>query len=261
MKSVTKNSKLIYSFIIFLTAITVSNTIASEAISKPETLTTPKNQNETTPINTSQSSPKEEKNIPERVYSFNISSGLTTFSGNRGDAYEDKGPSLGLSFLYYFNKKMAIGIGTAYSKHYMLVNSPTRGFSQGAGLIEVSMLESFVLYRYYVNFDSTATNKFIQYTNPYLTTRAEFWNQTNKYVDLTNSPNDTHNSLGVALGGGFEFPIKVARSYIGIEALYHFVNFQDTYTQLYRPVDGSSEGYNDLTGNVMTLFASYVVGW
>ncbi|MBF0367273.1 MAG: hypothetical protein HQK50_16975 [Oligoflexia bacterium] len=197
-----------------------------------------------------------------RYYSFNISAGLTSFTGNRGIAYEDKHPSLGISLVYFMNFQMAFGLGAAYSKHYMMVNEPTKGFQLpgGAGLIEVNMFRSFFFYRYYL--DTSDLGTAITYSNPYAIARAEFWNQTSKFIDQTAVPNESSGAIGAALGLGLEFPIKLRESYIGVELLYHMVNFRDAYTQLYRPVkEGQGGGYSDLTGNIISTFLSYVVSW
>jgi len=46
-----------------------------------------------------------------------------------------------------------------------------------------------------------------------------------------------------------------------VEFLYHTVNFFDKYTQNYRPDTGSTGGFDDLSGNVFTLFLSYTINW
>lgn len=194
-----------------------------------------------------------------RFYSLNISGGMTTFTGNRGSAYQDKHPTLGLSLVYFMNFQMAFGIGGGYSKHYMILNEPTKGFNYGAGLIEINMFRSFIFYRYY--FDTADLGTAITYANPYVTARLEFWNQTKKYIDQIDYANDSNGAVGASAGAGMEFPVKIRESYVGVEGLYHVVNFRDAYTQLYRPIEGGSGGYNDLTGNIMSVMISYVVSW
>ncbi|MBF0363349.1 MAG: hypothetical protein HQK49_20170 [Oligoflexia bacterium] len=269
MNNLTKSRHLVL-IIIFLFLFSI-RVVASETTS--QTNTSPITQTTTTPSKiTENKENKIEKNINDqntskRSYSLNLSSGLTTFSGNRGLAYEDKYPSLGLSFFYFFNPQMAIGLGTAYSKHYMIVDIPTKAFNQpgGPGAIEVNMFEYFLSYRYYANTDAgtlKTLNQVLKYTNPYLTSRLEYWNQTNKYIDFPNTPSDSSGSFGVAFGGGLEFPIKTDSAYIGLEGLYHFVTFKDENTKLYQPIDGSEGGgYENLSGNVISLFASLVASW
>ncbi|MBF0208592.1 MAG: hypothetical protein HQK53_17090 [Oligoflexia bacterium] len=196
-----------------------------------------------------------------RFYSLGLSAGLTTFTGNRGRAYQDMKPALGLSLLYFMNFQMSFGIGAAYSKHYMMINDRTVGYDNegGAGLIEVNMFRSYVLYRYYL--DTADLGTAITYSNPYLTLRLEFWNQTNKFQDIQKETN-SNGALGVAFGGGMEFPVKIRESYVGVEALYHMINFRDTYTTEFRPAKkGGPGGFENLEGSVMSVFVSYVVSW
>ncbi|MBF0360724.1 MAG: hypothetical protein HQK49_06920 [Oligoflexia bacterium] len=196
-----------------------------------------------------------------RFYSFSTAAGVTTYTGNRGNAYEDKHPSLGVSLFYFLNFRMAFGLGVEYSKHYMLIDVPTKAFDQpgGPGAVEVNMFRTFFFYRYYI--DTAELGTAMTYANPFFSTRIEFWDQTDKFIDHADIPNASGGAIGAAFGIGLEFPIKFKESYLGVEALYHIVNFKDTYTQMYRPKDGEDGGYTDLTGNVMTTFISYVISW
>lgn len=195
-----------------------------------------------------------------RFYSLNLGAGMTTFTGNRGAAYEDRHPTLGLSLNYFLNFRTAFVLGFAYSKHYLVINDPVLGFrNRGPGLIEVNMFRTFFGMRYYL--DTFDLGTAITYSNPYIIGRMEFWNQTNKFVDSPNIPNDSNGAIGAAFGLGFEFPMELKQSYINVEILYHTVNFNDTYTQLYRPIEGSSGGYEDLRGAVFSTMISYTMSW
>ena len=198
-----------------------------------------------------------------RFYAFNIMTGITTFTGNRGQAYTDENPSLGASLLYFLNFTTAFGLGVGFSKHNFVVNVPTKlfNFEGGPGLVEVNMFRVFFFYRYYL--DTSDLGTAITYSNPYFTGRVEYWNQTNKYIDRTDIANDSNGALGLALGVGLEFPIEIKESYFGVEALYHFVNFNDTYTQDFRATNAEEEaqGIQDLRGDSITVFVSYVINW
>jgi hypothetical protein len=67
--------------------------------------------------------------------------------------------------------------------------------------------------------------------------------------------------VGASVGFGLEFPLEVKESYINFEFLAHTVNFKDSYTQLYRPVEGNTGGYDDLRGSVLSFILGYVVSW
>lgn len=196
-----------------------------------------------------------------RFYSVNFSAGMTTFTGNRGTAYLREPPSFGLSLTYFMDFETAFVLGMAYSKHSMIIDGPVEDAVRdgGFGLIEINMFRVFFGFRYYI--DTYDLGTAITWANPYLIGRMEYWYQTNKFVDDNTLADSSGGAFGVAGGFGLEFPVKIKESYIGVEALYHSVNFFDQYTTSYRPVDGSDAGYENLEGDVITFMVSYVLSF
>lgn len=197
-----------------------------------------------------------------RFFSFIASLGVTSFDGNRGRAYEDEHPSYGLSLLYFKDFQNAMGLGLEFSKHNFFLPDATRGVGDqenGFGFIEVSMLRVFFSYRYYVNTSNLGTA--LTYSNPYFIGRLEYWYTTNKFIDQEGVvPDDSGGGLGFGLGFGLEFPIKIKESYLGLEFLYHTVNFHDKFTNKYESRDGGI-GFDDLTGDGYSTKLSYVFNW
>ena len=126
-------------------------------------------------------------------------------------------------------------------------------------MVDVSMFRTFMGFRYYI--DTFDLGTAITYANPYFVGRMEYWNQSNRFSDLTDKPTETGGSIGSGLGFGLEFPIELKEYYFGVEFLYHTVNFFDKYTQNYRSNTGSTGGFDDLSGNVFSLFVSYTINW
>ncbi len=200
-----------------------------------------------------------------RFFTVNLSLGMTAFSGNRGLAYENEHPSFGLSIHVFNDFRTSFGLGFAYSKHHMYITDPVLGFQDldggadsGPGFISVNMLRVFFAYRYYI--DTTNLGTAITYSNPYFTMRLEYWYQTNKYIDQPIIGDDSGGGIGIALGGGLEFPLKIKESYLGLELLMHSVAYFDKYTQLYKGINPGT-GYDDLTGYCFTTMVSYVINW
>jgi hypothetical protein len=203
-----------------------------------------------------------------RFFSFNASIGLTAFDGNRGIAYENQPPTFGMSFTFFKDFQSALTLGLEYSKHSMFLKDPVLGFPNAKtpdgkeaapGLVEVSMLRVFLGYRYYIETANLGTA--ITYSNPYLITRIEYWYQNNKYVDQTELPRDTGGGLGFGLGFGLEFPIEYKESYVGLEFLFHTVNFPDKNTEKYAPLHDKGYGFANLGGNAYSTMVSYVFNW
>ncbi|MBT7610597.1 MAG: hypothetical protein HN576_12630, partial [Bacteriovoracaceae bacterium] len=154
----------------------------------------------------------------------------------------------------------AYGIGVEFSKHHMFFGDTTEGFPiDPVGFVDVSMLRVYFSYRYYV--DTSELGTAITYSNPYFTGRMEYWYSTNKFIDQSELSDDNGGGFGFALGFGLEFPIKLKESYLGIEFLFHTVNYHDKFTQQFAPLDDSSTGFEDLTGNSYSTMVAYVISW
>lgn len=203
-----------------------------------------------------------------RFFSFIISLGTTTFTGNRGAAYSDNLPSYGIGLTYFSDFQNAYGLGVEYSQHNfflpdeVVLNDDTvsgNGTGNGPGLVEVNMLRVYFSFRHYI--DTTDLGTAITYSNPYFIARLEYWYTTNKFIDQNNLENQTGGGLGVGLGMGLDFPIKIKESYINVELLWHQINIFDKDTQNYRATEENNVGYNDLNGNVISLMIGYVMNW
>lgn len=209
-----------------------------------------------------------------RFFSVNVGGGFTTFTGNRGLAYTDNPPTFHLSMNYFLDFQKAITLGIEYSKHTMVLDTVVSGFSNlgPLGAVVTDMMRVFVGYKYYI--DTTDLGTAITYSNPHFIGRLEYWYQTSDFIDQPTLPKDKGGGIGTGIGFGLEFPVELKQSYISVEALYHVVNFYDKYTQNYRqafqpsppaqpntPVQGSTYGYDDLRGNVMSLVVTYNFTW
>jgi hypothetical protein len=135
------------------------------------------------------------------------------------------------------------------------------------GVVETTLLRPFFGYRYYI--DTTNLGTAITYANPYITGRIEYWYQTNRFIDDATLDDQKDGGIGLGIGFGLEFPLEIKESYLGIEALYHQVNFFDKNTTDYAQIiyddgtaeEGSTYGYDDLTGNVYSVIISYNLTW
>lgn len=204
-----------------------------------------------------------------RFFSVNLGGGFTTFTGNRDRAYDDNNPTFHLSVNYFMDFQKAVTLGVEYSKHTMIVDSVVNGYQDNGklGAVVTDMTRVFVGYKYYL--DTTDLGTAITYSNPHLIGRVEYWYQTNKFIDQRSFGRQKGGGIGSGIGVGLEFPVELKKSYISVEGLYHVVNFFDKYTQDYRqvfdangnPVTDSTYGYEDLTGNVMSLIITYNFTW
>lgn len=207
-----------------------------------------------------------------RFFSVNLGGGFTTFTGNRGNAYDDNHPTFHLSTNYFMDFQQAIMIGVEYSKHTMVLDTLTNQYrTTKVGAVVTDMTRVFVGYKYYI--DTTDLGTAITYSNPYFIGRLEYWYQTNKFIDRKDFDKQKGGGIGSGIGAGLEFPVELKKSYVSIELLYHVVNFFDKFTQDYRRIDpndttataaqkkGSTYGFDDLTGNVISVIITYNFTW
>lgn len=207
-----------------------------------------------------------------RFVSLNLGIGFTDFTGNRGLAYENNNPSFGIGLMYFLDFQNVFVMGFEYSRHTMFIDTHVVGHStQRIGAVETSMLRPYFGFRYYI--DTSDLGTAITYSNPYFVGRMEYWYQTNKFPERDNISDEAGGGIGLGMGAGLEFPIEIKKSYFNIEFLFHTANFFDKYTQDYRKIEPGSRsqeeeeqfpsryGYEDLTGNVISIFMNYVISW
>lgn len=198
-----------------------------------------------------------------RFFQANLGLGLTTFTGNRGRAYEDNNPTFHLSVAFFLDFRAALTLGLEYSKHTMFLDTKTNVYrDEIVGAVETNFLRPFVGFRYYL--DTTDLGTALTYSNPHFIARLEYWYQTNKFIDRPTLPDQDGGGVGVGTGFGLEFPIELKVSYVSVEFLYHQVNFFDKFTQDYRQdpsLEGSTFGYDDLRGSALSLMMTYNFTW
>lgn len=207
-----------------------------------------------------------------RFFSVNLGGGFTTFTGNRGKAYEDNHPTFHLSTNYFLDFQKVVMLGIEYSKATMILDTEVNGYpDQGRlGAVVTDYMRVFFGYKYYI--DTADLGTAITYSNPHFIGRVEYWYQSSKFIDKEGIPKDTGGGLGTGIGMGLEFPIELRQSYISVEFLYHVVNFYDKFTQDFRQIEDdtstpvneaedSTYGYEDLTGNVISVMFTYNFTW
>lgn len=201
-----------------------------------------------------------------RLFSIQFGVGVTTFSGNRGLAYEDKLPSLSLGYNYFKDFQNSFGLGVAYSRHafFLGVGDQYRGFVNNdrfLGTVNVSMIRVFFNFRHYIETANLGTA--ITYSNPYLTGRMEYWYVSNKFSASAETLDDNGGAFGFGIGGGLDFPVELRESYINVEMLMHFVPYHDIDTANYQCKYAECEAntFEDLSGNAFTTTVSYVINW
>lgn len=204
-----------------------------------------------------------------RFFGVNLGLGLTTFTDNRGLAYEDNHPTFHFSLLYFMNFQNAFVLGIESSKHTMILDTAVEvSPEEFLGVVETEMLRPFFGFRYYI--DTSDLGTAITYSNPYFVARVEYWYQRNLFIERDSIPDEEGGGLGAAIGAGLEFPIEIKKTYFNVEFLWHRVNFFDKFTSNYRQIEvdesdpdqpPSEFGFDDLRGDVLSAMFTYNISW
>jgi len=213
-----------------------------------------------------------------RFYTVNIGLGHTTFRGNRGLAYEDEfiftNPSYHLAITSFNNFQTAFILGLQFSSHNAYIDTHTVGHSTTPiGAIETRFFRPFFGFKYYI--DTTNLGTAVTYSNPHLIGRIEYWYQTNKFPNRPELSRESGGGLGTGLGFGLEFPMEIKKTYIGLEFLYHLVNYFDKDTVDYAKItdednlglDDNGEpleskyGFDDLGGASISMMITLNFNW
>ena len=101
-----------------------------------------------------------------RFFTVGIGFGLTTFTGNRGIAYEDENPTYAFSLHPFLDFNTAFGLGLEFSKHHFFIDESTHGYNGNPpGAVEVRLLRFFFDLRHYI--DTADLGTAITFSNPY----------------------------------------------------------------------------------------------
>ncbi len=206
-----------------------------------------------------------------RFFQVNLGLGLTDFLGNRGSAFQQNPPSYHFSLTYFFSFQSALVLGVEYSEHTAFIDTLVNSYrtpNNPLGAVRTTMLRPFLGFRYYI--DTSDLGTALTYSNPYLIGRFEYWYQTNKFSESPEIEEQTGGGLGAGLGAGLEFPIRLKEYYVGVEFLYHRVNFFDRFTQDYRQITPEDDpvlapqsdyGFEDLIGDVYSIMITLNITW
>ena len=156
-----------------------------------------------------------------RFLTVGIATGPRQFTGNMGKTY-GSGLNYGLQIGYFFDLKMALGIGIMTGDH-------TVGFSTLSGNTvnnhsgNVSFTSLNFCLKYFLNTQNVTRG--LADINPYFIGGFTQWYRTYSLSEF--STQSRENVMGADVGAGVEIPVMRRKAYLGLQATYHYVNFAD----------------------------------
>lgn len=152
-----------------------------------------------------------------RFFTVGLVFGYRGFTGNFASEYSGS-TSYGVFLSYFFDLRFAFQLGYQTGDHSVQFSTNADSYT---GNVSISAL-SFDL-KYYLNTQNVTRG--LADLNPYL-----LGGFAQYYRTYTISKQDGFNrdgTMGVDIGAGLEIPLMRKKAYFGVQATYHYVNFND----------------------------------
>lgn len=152
-----------------------------------------------------------------RFFTVGLATGYRGFTGNFADIYGGA-PTFGLFLSYFFDLRLAFTLGFQTGDHTVDFKTSSNTYS---GNVSITSL-NFDL-KYYLNTQNVTRG--LADLNPYIIGGLAQFYRTYTIAGLDGYSRDS--SMGVDVGAGIEIPLMRKKAYLGIQAVYHYVNFED----------------------------------
>ncbi|MBI1860835.1 MAG: hypothetical protein HYR96_07955 [Deltaproteobacteria bacterium] len=187
-----------------------------------------------------------------RFLMFGFDFGAGIFTGNLGKS-AGSGFMSGVKLIYFFDSH----IGFEAAAHYAFHTDVLRPTSTDFATLDVQVVPLTGAFRYY--FDTKDSPRALAIANPYLVFGAGAYLRSEK-VTGGNLPftvaNGFSGNFGICAGAGMEFNIYRRHVYLGIDARYHVIWFDDQATGITKEGGTVVVPAADRAGNYVTALLS-----
>lgn len=177
-----------------------------------------------------------------RFFTVGFTGGMRGFTDNFAKAYSSA-PTYGLYLSYFFDLRLAFVMGILTGDYGVQFNtsSPANTYT---GNVSITML-NFDL-KYFINPQNLTRG--LADLNPYI---LGGFSKVDRTVTLSSASGFSPDSTtGVDLGLGIEIPMMRKKSYLGLQATYHYVSFSDENKDFFQ---GTEKLENKLNGDTYDL--------
>lgn len=158
-----------------------------------------------------------------RFFTFGFVGGMRNFTGAWGTLYSQS-PSFGANITYFFDMRFALQVSYLVSSHAFTFRGPLTSL---AGTVDFSQT-SFHL-KYFVNPQNMTRG--LANLNPYVI--GGFSNFYRGYTFVGEFDFVKNSAFGADIGAGIEIPLMRNQMFLGIEGMFHLVNFTDENSPIY----------------------------
>lgn len=181
-----------------------------------------------------------------RFLTLGLAAGLRGFTGNFANIYD---PSLqfGLYLTYFFDLRIAMALGFQTGDHKVSFNTLTgTGDRNYSGNVSITAI-NFDL-KYYFNTQNVTRG--LADLNPYMIAGLGQFYRTHTINGLDGYGRDS--AMGFNIGGGLEIPLMQKKAFLGVQGVYHYVDFADESKQF---VNGTEQLKSTFSGDFMSFSA------
>lgn len=175
-----------------------------------------------------------------RFFTVGLAGGYRSFTGNFGKAYTS-GPLYGLYVTYFFDLRTAFTLGFLTGDHATQFETNLDTYS---GTVSLTTLNFD--FKYY--FSTQSIKRSLADLSPYMILGFAQYYRTYSVAKIDGLTRDS--TMGVDLGAGLEIPLMRRKSFLGIQACYHYVNFADENKDF---ITGSERLKSRLSGDMYDL--------
>ena len=179
-----------------------------------------------------------------RFFTIGLMAGYRGFTGNFAKVY-DSNVQFGLFLSYFFDLSLALQLGFQTGDHavnFSTLSGSTRKYYNG----NLSMTAINFDLKYYMNTQNVTRG--LADLNPYLLGGLGQFYRTYTIADIDGYSRDS--AMGVNIGAGVEIPLMRKKAYLGLQAVYHYVNFNDESKSY---VQGTEKLEQNISGDTYDL--------
>ena len=152
-----------------------------------------------------------------RFLTMGMVGGMGGFTGNFSDIYKSN-LNFGLILTYFFDLRLAMSIGFQTGDHAVSIKTTNTTYD---GNVSITSINADL--KYYFNTQNVTRG--LADLNPYaLVGLGQFYRTYTLSGDLDYSRDST---MGFNLGAGLEIPLMRKKAYLGLQGVYHMVDFKD----------------------------------
>ena len=187
-----------------------------------------------------------------RFFGVGLGIGATSPTGNAGRIYQGGFPTLDFRLICWLDFNFALALGIQNSKHSYDI--------QPDGATSVNLFRLIPQIRYY--FDTHNLSAPISFVGPYLIAGAGIYRRTDNIgagsaSTTTAGVVQEEQGMGFNLGAGLELTLKPKKTFLNIEGMAHFVNFNDQFDSKFN----TTAGIPDKSGSWFSISAILLFTW